>query len=83
MNAAFSYTIQATAVPTSFSAIGLPFGLVLNSLTGAIMGTNTTGGVFTVSIAANNSTGSATNLLTIVIYTGAAAAPGESALLAG
>ena len=75
VNVAFNYTIRATPVPTSFSASGLPAGLVLNSLTGAITGTNTTGGTFNATIVANNSTGSATNELTIAIYNGAASAP--------
>jgi hypothetical protein len=47
----------------------------LNSLTGAITGTNTTGGTFDVTIVANNSTGSATNALTIAIDNGVAPAP--------
>lgn len=75
VNVAFNYAIQATGVPTGFSANGLPSGLVLNSLTGAITGTNTTGGIFNVTVVANNSTGSTTNSLTIVIYNGAASAP--------
>jgi hypothetical protein len=75
VNVAFNYAIQAAPVPTSFSASGLPAGLVLNSLTGAITGTNTTGGTFNVTIVANNSTGSVTNSLTIAIYNGAASAP--------
>jgi hypothetical protein len=82
VNAAFNYTIQATSVPTSFSASGLPVGLTLNSLTGQITGTNTTGGVFNVTIAANNSTGSVTNSLTIVIYNASAAAPAITSELA-
>ena len=75
MNAAFNYTIQATSVATSFSASNLPPGLTLNSLTGAITGTNTTGGTFNVTITANNSTGATTNSLTIVIYNGIAPVP--------
>ena len=74
-NIAFNYTIQATSVPTSFSASGLPAGLTLNSLTGAITGTNTTGGIFNATIIANNATGATTNLLTIIIYTNAPPAP--------
>ena len=70
-NAPFNFTIQAVNVATSFSASNLPPGLVLNSLTGAITGTNTSGGIFNVTIAANNSTGATTNSLIIVIYTNA------------
>ena len=79
---AFNFTIQADNVPTSFSAAGLPPGLTLNSVTGAITGTNTTGGTFNVTIVAANSTGQATNSLTIVIYNGAGPAPGVTSSLA-
>ena len=75
VNTAFNYTIQATSVATSFSASGLPAGLILNSLTGAITGTNNSGGTFNVTITANNSTGSTTNSLMIIIYNGVAPAP--------
>jgi hypothetical protein len=74
-NMPFNFTIQATSIATSFSASNLPLGLVLNSLTGIISGTNTTDGTFNVTIAANNSTGATTNSLMIVIYTNAPAAP--------
>jgi hypothetical protein len=62
-------------VATSFGATGLPAGLALNSLTGAITGTPTNSGTFNVTLAASNSTGSVTNPLTIVIYNGVAAPP--------
>jgi hypothetical protein len=75
VNAPFNFTIQATSVATSFSASGLPGGLTLNSLTGAITGTPTNSGTFSVSITAANSTGSTTNPLTIIIYSGVAPAP--------
>jgi hypothetical protein len=68
VNTAFNYTIQAANLPTSFSASGLPAGLILNSLNGAISGTNMSGGIFNVAIAASNPTGSTTNALTIIIY---------------
>ncbi len=74
-NTAFNYTIQATSVPTSFSASNLPPGLTLNSVTGAITGTNTNGGIFNITTIANNSTGATTNSLTIVIYSGVPSAP--------
>ncbi|HEX3628072.1 MAG TPA: putative Ig domain-containing protein [Verrucomicrobiae bacterium] len=83
VNTTFNYTVQAANVPTSFSATGLPPGLVLNSVTGAITGTNTTGGTFNVTIIAANSTGQATNTLTLVIYDGPGPAPSiTSALIA-
>ena len=75
VNVPFNFTIQATSVATSFSASGLPSGLVMNSLTGVITGTPTNAGATNVTVIANNSTGSATNSLTIMIYSGAAPAP--------
>jgi hypothetical protein len=75
VNAPFGFTIQAIPVATGFSAIGLPGGLTLNSLTGAITGTPTNSGTFNVTVTASNSTGSTTSSLTIVIYNGAAPAP--------
>jgi hypothetical protein len=75
VGSAFNYTIQATGVATSFAASGLPSGLLLNSLTGAITGTPSNIGTSNVTITANNSTGSATNSLTIIIYSGAAPPP--------
>lgn len=74
-NKPFNYIIQATSVATSFSAGNLPPGLVLNSLTGAITGATTNGGIYNVIITASNSTGATTNLLTIVIYTNTPPAP--------
>ncbi|HWF18034.1 MAG TPA: putative Ig domain-containing protein [Verrucomicrobiae bacterium] len=81
VNSPFNYTIQATSVATSFSATGLPPGLTLNSLTGAITGTNTTSGTFNVTITAANSTGTTTNSMTMVVYNGAAPAPGITSVL--
>ncbi len=81
VNATFNFTIQATSVATSFSAAGLPGGLTLNSLTGAITGTPTNSGTFNVTITAANTTGSSTNALAIVIYNGAAPAPGITSAL--
>lgn len=75
VNVPFNFTIQAIPVVTSFSAVGLPGGLTLNSLTGAITGTPTNSGTFNVTVTTSNSTGSTTNALTIVIYNGAAPAP--------
>jgi hypothetical protein len=50
VNAPFNFTVQATGIATSFSAAGLPGGLTLNSLTGAITGTPTNSGTFNVTI---------------------------------
>jgi hypothetical protein len=87
------YTITATGVPTpnSFSAIGLPAGLSLNSTTGAITGTPTAFGSFPVTIAATNTTGTGTATLNITINGSritnfsarAVSGPGAQALVMG
>jgi hypothetical protein len=81
VNAAFNYTIQSANVATSFGASGLPGGLTLNSATGAITGTNTNAGLYTVTISASNTTGQTTTNLTIVIYNGVAPAPTITSML--
>lgn len=64
---AFSYQIQATNSPTSYSASGLPSGLVLDTNTGVISGTPVSAGVSSVTIGASNSAGSDSKTLTITI----------------
>jgi hypothetical protein len=81
VNAPFNFTVQASSVATSFSASGLPGGLILNSLTGAITGTPTNSGTFNLAVSAVNSTGTTTNALTIVIYNGVAPLPGITSAL--
>lgn len=70
---AFSYTISATNLPTSYSAsTPLPDGLSFSSTTGVISGKPTTAGTTTVTISATNGTGTSTNAtLTITIFAGA------------
>ncbi len=75
VNAAFNYTIQSANVATVFGAAGLPGGLTLNTATGAITGTPTNAGVYSVTITASNTTGQTTSNLTVVIYTGVAPIP--------
>ena len=75
VNTAFSYTIAATPLATIYGAIGLPAGLSVNTVSGAITGTPSTAGTNSVTIVATNSTGGATGALTIVIYSGAAPTP--------
>jgi hypothetical protein len=62
-----TYLIAATGVPTSYTATGLPAGLTLDSLTGAINGTPTVTGTFVVVITATNSVGTSTASVTITI----------------
>src|SRR5689334_13413241 len=54
---AFTYTVTATNSPTSFAQTGLPTGLNLNTTTGAISGTPTASGTFTVTLTATNQAG--------------------------
>jgi hypothetical protein len=75
VNAPFNYTIQSAKVATVFAATALPGGLTLNSATGAITGTPTNAGVYSVTIGASNTTGQTTSNLTVVIYSSAAAVP--------
>ena len=65
--AAFTYTITATNTPTSFTATGLPAGLILDSSTGAITGIPTAVGTSTVALGATNAGGTGTLTLTITI----------------
>lgn len=62
-----TYLITATGLPTSYTATGLPVGLTLNKLTGAINGTPTTAGTYTVTVTATNAAGTGTSSLTITI----------------
>jgi hypothetical protein len=68
---AFSYQITATNSPTSFSAAGLPTGLLINTSTGLISGTPASAGVSTVTLGATNATGTGSALLTLTITLGA------------
>jgi hypothetical protein len=61
------YSITASGTPTSYSAVGLPPGLTLNTMTGSISGTPTTAGTYVVTISATNSSGTNSTTVTIVI----------------
>ncbi len=67
VNAAFTYVIVASNLPTAFTAPNLPSGLVLNSATGAISGTPQAAGTFSVAVGASNALGADTRTLVITI----------------
>jgi PKD repeat protein len=62
-----TYVITASGLPTSFGATGLPPGLSLNPTTGAISGTPTAAGTYTVTLSASNAIGTNTATLTVVV----------------
>jgi len=86
-----TYTIAGTGVPTSYSATGLPPGLVLNALTGVISGSPTAWGTFPVTINATNAAGTSTTTLNITILSSrivnfsarAISGPGADSLIVG
>ena len=62
-----TYLITASGSPTSYTAGGLPPGLALNALTGAIDGTPTAAGTYDATIAAMNSVGTGISNVSMVI----------------
>jgi hypothetical protein len=64
---AFSYQVVGSGAPTTFSATGLPAGLSINPSNGAITGTPTQTGSFTVDLAIGTSAASAKRALEITI----------------
>jgi PKD repeat protein len=62
-----TYPIVATGLPTSYSATGLPAGLSINAISGAINGTPTTAGTSSVTLQATNAIGTGTTILTITV----------------
>jgi len=76
-----SYQITATQNPTSFSASGLPPGLNVNTSTGLISGTPTSGGTFNATVGATNAAGTG-NLgvtFTISVLAPSITSPGTAA----
>ncbi|MDP5001863.1 MAG: choice-of-anchor D domain-containing protein, partial [Flavobacterium sp.] len=67
---AFTYTIIATNLPTSYNATGLPAGLSIDTVTGVISGTPSVSGTFNVTISATNGVGTDTETLVITLGTG-------------
>jgi hypothetical protein len=66
---AFEYQIEASNNPTSYNAANLPTGLTIDTSTGLISGTPTTGGVRNVTITASNDLGSDSQTLVITVNT--------------
>jgi hypothetical protein len=64
---AFTYNISATNSPTSYNATGLPTGLSVNTSSGAISGTPTQTGSFTVNLSATNAGGTGNGTLALTI----------------
>jgi hypothetical protein len=66
----FTYSVQATNSPSSFTASGLPPGLALNPSTGLISGTPTATGSYPVAVSALNANGvSGTATVTMIVGT--------------
>jgi hypothetical protein len=65
LGATFSYTIEATNLPSSYNAGGLPAGLTINTTTGVISGAPTSLGLYNVVITATNLVGSGSANLAI------------------
>ena len=61
----FSYQIAATNAPTGFTAQGLPSGLTVNAITGAISGTTLQGGLLPITVSAINSGGTGSAVLDV------------------
>ncbi|WP_433385769.1 ricin-type beta-trefoil lectin domain protein [Micromonospora sp. KLBMP9576] len=75
-------TLRKVASPTAvrFAAAGLPAGLSINTTTGVISGTATTGGTSTVQVTATNAAGASTTASfrwTVILGRGAFTGPGS------
>ena len=78
VNTPFTYTITAVDSPTSFSASGLPVGLVINPATGIISGTPTVPGVTMITLGAANANGSTSANLTLTVTSDTTLSPLQS-----
>lgn len=66
----FTYTINATNLPTIYNATGLPAGLSIDTVNGVISGTPSVSGTFNVTISATNGVGTDTETLEIILGIG-------------
>lgn len=66
-NTALRHQIVATNAPTSYSATGLPTGLILSSSTGLIYGSTSQVGTFPILVEATNDFGTGSVTLTLVV----------------
>lgn len=73
---AFSFTIQASGSPTSYSANSLPPGLTINTNSGVISGTPSASGIYVTGLSANNAHGTGTGALTLTVGNSLMAPPG-------
>src|ERR1019366_6970606 len=71
----FSFTITASGTPTSYAAISLPDGLVLDIGSGAITGTPTAAGVTFVTLTATSASGTSSPVTLTITIAAAAVAP--------
>ena len=62
-----SYFVRVFPTATSFSAVGLPAGISLNSTTGELSGVPLQGGTYSITITASNSSGQDQGVLTLSV----------------
>ncbi len=67
VNRSFSYQISANGSPTSFNATGLPAGLSVSTISGAITGVPSAIGVSVITLSATSASGTGTALLTLTV----------------
>lgn len=67
VNLPFNYVVSATNSPTTYSAVGLPTGLTIDSSNGLISGIPTPAGTYYITLTATNATGSGTQSLTLTV----------------
>jgi hypothetical protein len=65
---AFQHLVTASGWPTAFDAHGLPAGLTIDSATGLIDGAPLEPGTSSITVAATNSVGTATKVLTLTVH---------------